>query len=87
MASNVDKELESLWRAVRRDLEASLPNSTLELWLDPLRVVSARGSTLLVTAPKSVRTWVERRYYETLLGRYDQNSHRITGVPALRRKC
>ena len=26
-------------------------------------------------------------YYDTLLGRYDQNNHRITGVPALRGKC
>ena len=80
MASNVDKELESLWRAVRRDLEASLPNSTLELWLDPLRVVSARGSTLLVTAPKSVRTWVERRYYETLLGALRRVGSDLTAV-------
>ena len=59
-------ELKLLWDAVRGELEASLPRSTLELWLDPLRVVSARGSTLLVAAPKSVRAWVERRYAETL---------------------
>ena len=26
-------------------------------------------------------------YYDTLLGRYDQNNRRITGVPALRGKC
>ena len=26
-------------------------------------------------------------YYDTLLGRYDQNNHRITGVPALRGRC
>jgi hypothetical protein len=26
-------------------------------------------------------------YYDTLLGRYDQNKQRITGVPALRGKC
>ena len=61
------EDLERLWRQVRVELEAALPRSTLELWLDPLRVVSAQGSTLLISGPASVRAWVERRYAETLL--------------------
>jgi len=55
-------DLASLWRRVRAELEASLPESTFKLWLEPVRVVSAHGSTLYLTAPPSVRAWVERRY-------------------------
>ena len=55
-------ELEELWRRVRTELEASLPSATFRLWLEPLRAVSVRGSTLLLSAPGSARAWVERRY-------------------------
>jgi len=55
-------ELDLLWKRVREQLEAALPSSTFRLWLDPLRVVSAQGSTLFVAAPQAVRAWVERRY-------------------------
>jgi chromosomal replication initiator protein len=60
-------DLNLLWRRVREELESTLPRSTLELWLDPLRVVSARGSTLVLSGPASVRAWVERRYATALL--------------------
>jgi chromosomal replication initiator protein len=55
-------ELDLLWKRVREQLEAALPSSTFRLWLEPLRVVSAQGSTLFVAAPQAVRAWVERRY-------------------------
>jgi chromosomal replication initiator protein len=44
-----------------------MPPSTFRLWLEPLRVVSAQGSTLYLTAPESVRAWVERRYAARLV--------------------
>ena len=44
-----------------------MPRSTFSLWFDPIRPVSAQGSTLFVTAPAPVRTWVERRYGERLV--------------------
>jgi chromosomal replication initiator protein len=65
-------ELDDLWRRVRGELEASLPSATFRLWLDPLRAVAVRDSTLLLSAPPSVRAWVERRYgaaLTTVLGR------------------
>jgi chromosomal replication initiator protein len=43
-------------------LRASVPQSTFQLWLEPLRAAGATDSTLFVTAPDNVRTWVERRY-------------------------
>ncbi len=55
-------DLASLWKRVRDELEASLPESTFKLWLEPVRVVSAHGSTMYLSAPPSVRAWVERRY-------------------------
>ena len=39
-----------------------MPDSTFELWLSPLRVLGAKGSTLHLTAPAGIRSWVERRY-------------------------
>lgn len=59
-------ELTTLWRRVRTELEASVPGSTFKLWLEPLRPLSAQGSTLYLTAPDAVRTWVERRYAGSL---------------------
>ncbi len=55
-------ELSTLWGRVRGELERSLPESTFRLWLEPVRAVSAQGSTLFLTAPPAIRTWVERRY-------------------------
>jgi chromosomal replication initiator protein len=59
-------DLASAWAKVRGELERSLPNSTFKLWLEPLRAVSSQGSTVLLTAPPAVRTWVERRYAAAL---------------------
>jgi chromosomal replication initiator protein len=56
------QQLDSLWVDVQRRLQASVPDSTFNLWLRPLRVLGARGSTLHLSAPDSIRSWVERRY-------------------------
>lgn len=50
------------WDIVKGRLRASVPESTYRMWLDPLRAVGARGDTLYLSAPKGIRTWVERRY-------------------------
>jgi chromosomal replication initiator protein len=55
-------DLASIWGRVREALEASLPASTFQLWIDPLRPVSAQSDTLHLAAPATTRTWVERRY-------------------------
>ena len=57
-----EDDLELLWGGVRDELRASFPSSTFDLWFEPLRPVSARGSTLSVSAPAAIRAWVERRY-------------------------
>ncbi len=73
-------DISLLWDRVRAELERSLPASTRELWLDPLRAISTRGSTLLVSAPRSVRTWVERRYAETVLDAVRRHAPGLTEI-------
>jgi chromosomal replication initiator protein len=59
-------DLATIWQRVRDEIRSSLPPSTYKLWLEPLRPVSAHGTTLYVTGPERVRTWVERRYAHRL---------------------
>ena len=56
------QQLDSLWKDVQRRLRASVPDSTFDLWLRPLGVLGARGTTLHLSAPDDIRSWVERRY-------------------------
>jgi chromosomal replication initiator protein len=56
------QNLEALWKEVQERLHAAVPAPTFEIWLEPLRVAGAQGSTLFLTAPDRVRAWVERRY-------------------------
>jgi chromosomal replication initiator protein len=56
----------SIWERVRGDLRASLPASSFELWIEPVRAVSVQGSTLYLSAPATARQWVERRYHGAL---------------------
>jgi len=56
------RELDALWREVQARLRASVPDSTYRLWLEPVQTAGTQGSTLYLTAPEGIRTWVERRY-------------------------
>ena len=76
----LDDGLTDLWRRVRTELETYLPPATFRLWLDPLRPVAVHGSTLMLSAPASVRTWVERRYTEALTKALVSQSQSITAI-------
>ncbi len=56
------QHLDSVWGEVQERLRTSLPPSTFDLWLQPLRVLGGRGTTLYLSAPDGIRSWVERRY-------------------------
>jgi chromosomal replication initiator protein len=56
------QELDSLWKDVQARLRASVPASTFQLWLEPLKVVGSQAETLLLSAPEGIRAWTERRY-------------------------
>jgi chromosomal replication initiator protein len=55
-------DLDSLWRDVQGRLRASVPASTFQIWLEPLRVRGAKGNTLHLSAPEGIQAWAERRY-------------------------
>lgn len=50
------------WIPARRALRHSLPRSTYQLWIRPLRPVGIDGTTLTLTGPEGPRRWAERRY-------------------------
>ena len=60
------QNLDALWEEIQRRLRGAVPESTFKIWLEPLRVAGARGTTLHLTAPDGIRTWVERRYSSLL---------------------
>jgi chromosomal replication initiator protein len=60
------QNLDALWEEVQRRLQASVPESTYKIWLQPLRPVGVQGKTLYLAAPEGIRTWVERRYLSLL---------------------
>jgi len=62
----LEQNHESVWEDARRRLRAAVPESTFSIWLKPLRAVGAQGTTLFVSAPDGIRTWVERRYSSLL---------------------
>jgi chromosomal replication initiator protein len=55
-------QLDAFWRATQTRLEASVPESTYRLWLEPLEATGVEGETLFLTAPEGIRAWSERRY-------------------------
>jgi len=55
-------ELDALWLATQGRLQASVPDSTFRLWLQPLQAVGADADTLYLTGPEGIRAWAERRY-------------------------
>lgn len=57
-------EIEEIWRRVQRQVGQVLPGPTHQLWIEPVRAVAASGERLLLSAPPTVRSWVERRYSE-----------------------
>jgi chromosomal replication initiator protein len=56
------QNLDALWEDVRRRLRSAVPESTFKIWLEPLEAVGVQGTTLYLTAPTGIQTWVERRY-------------------------
>jgi chromosomal replication initiator protein len=61
-----EQNLDALWEDVQGRLRAAVPESTFKIWLEPLRAVGVQGTTLYLTAPNGIRTWVERRYASLL---------------------
>ncbi|MGI9021316.1 MAG: chromosomal replication initiator protein DnaA [Solirubrobacterales bacterium] len=81
MAGQVQfSEGEAIWAGAREDLRASLPPATFELWLSPVAAKAVHGDTLVLSAPESVRRWVERRYADRVAAAVSGRDSRLTGV-------
>jgi len=80
-------DLASIWERVRGELRTHLPASTFQLWIEPLRPVSAQGNTLHLTAPDTTRTWVERRYSASLRAALRANAPELERVVFLADSC
>jgi chromosomal replication initiator protein len=75
-----EQSFDALWGDVQRRLRAAVPESTFKIWLEPLRAVGAQGTTLYLTAPDGIRTWVERRYSSLLREALDAASTQLSEV-------
>jgi len=73
-------DLAAVWAASRDELRRTVPAATFELWLAPLEVISAHGSTLLLSAPPTVRRWVERRYAGRIVAAVASRAPGITQI-------
>jgi len=51
-----------VWARVLGALRAAVPESTFKIWLEPVATVAGDGTTLFLSAPDGIATWVERRY-------------------------
>jgi chromosomal replication initiator protein len=60
------QDLAACWRRAQEELQASVSESTYQLWFQPLRPVSRRGPVLFLTGPQHVLRWVGKRYPELL---------------------
>ena len=73
-------DLEQIWSAVRDRLQASVPESTFRIWLEPLRPMGVRGPNLQLAAPDGIRTWTERRYGSLIADALSEVDRRLTAV-------
>ena len=80
------RPLDPLGRGPRRARGLASPPPPFDLWFEPLRAVSRQGATLFLSAPPSVRAWVERRYGERLLDAVDRGSRPTSDRDRLRRR-
>ena len=60
------EQLEPIWEGIRDELRREAPDFQFHIWLEPLELAGAEGSTLYVRAPEHIRTWVAERYVPLL---------------------
>jgi chromosomal replication initiator protein len=61
-----DPELARIWHRIRGELRRAVNESTWHIWLERVDARSLDGTTLVVTAPDDIRTWVQGRFHRLL---------------------
>ena len=79
-AAAPDDDLDAIWGRTREELRRTLPASTFRLWLEPLAPISSEEATLYLSAPGSIRSWVERRYTERIVAALQAETDSLTAV-------
>ncbi|MGK2933421.1 MAG: chromosomal replication initiator protein DnaA [Solirubrobacterales bacterium] len=74
------KSMDLIWAEVRRQLSASLPETTYRMWLAPVKPAGLRNDTLHLEAPDNVTTWVERRYSSMILTAINDVDPSVTAI-------
>jgi chromosomal replication initiator protein len=69
-------EPDAAWHAIRAELRRALGDSTYEIWIAPLEVKAFEGTSLLLTAPPEIRSWVAKRFGRIL----ERCAEAVTGV-------
>jgi chromosomal replication initiator protein len=66
MTPGLTPQLARDWASIRRELRSAVPDSTFEIWLEPLTVRAFADDTLVVAAPDEIRSWVADRFGRVL---------------------
>ncbi len=57
------------WQQIRELLEATVGESTFEIWLEPVELIAVDGERRLVlAAPPATAAWTSRRFGRVLCG-------------------
>lgn len=58
----IQPDLAATWAAALVQVRRSLPESTFQMWIEPLSPAAFQAGTVFISAPARIRAWVERRY-------------------------
>ena len=75
MSLSAHVEPTAAWRELRAELRQAVGDSTFEIWLEPLKLVSIRDGKLLVDAPPATQAWLSKRFGRLL----ESSARRVFG--------
>lgn len=68
------------WETIQPTLKRRLFETAWRMWIDPIHPSAVRGTTLYLSAPDPIRTWVERRYLEVITAALADSGSHLTSV-------
>ncbi|MDQ5895883.1 MAG: chromosomal replication initiator protein, partial [Actinomycetota bacterium] len=68
------------WQQIQPTLKRRLFESAWRMWIEPVQPAAVRGTTLYLSAPDPIRTWVERRYIDIITAALADSGSHLTSV-------